>query len=62
MAFRHIAKDTKKDNPYTDEEYNDQNNNLPRWDSLVRPQIEPITAVGSGQPVVLNHDDDEKPL
>ncbi len=62
MVFGKDAEDPEEAGPYENEEDNDEEQDLPCFGVRAGPQVLPVAAVGGGEPVVLNDDDDKEPL
>jgi hypothetical protein len=62
MSLGQDAKDPKHSSPNADEEKHDKENDLPPMRMFAGPEIQPVSAVWSRQPIVLNKDRVKKPL
>ena len=61
MIFAKDAEEPEEGGPHDAEEQNAEKHDLPWLSEIARPQISPVTTVWGGEPVVLDHDGDEKP-
>lgn len=56
------GEDVEEGGPDDDEEEDDEDGDGPGGDVLRGPEVQPVAAVGGGEPVVLDYDYDEEPL
>ena len=62
MASREGGEDVEESGPDADEKDGDEDGDLPCGDVLAGPEVQPVAAVGSAEPVVLDDYYDEEPL
>ena len=56
------GEDVEEGGPDADEEEGDEEGDLPGGDVGAGPEVEPVAAVGGGEPVILDYYYDEEPL
>lgn len=62
MGGGQVSEEIEDGGPDANEEENDEDGDAPGRDMLRGPEIQPIAAVGGGEKVILDHNDNEEPL
>lgn len=57
-----MSEEVKDAGPDGDEKEDNKESDAPGRDMLRGPEVQPVAAIGGGEKVVLDNDDDEEPL